>query len=173
MIFSDWNSLYNTLISGILAYIFIVFLLRISGKRTLSKWNAFDFIVTIALGSSLATAILSEQVSLLQGILGFAVLIFMQLIVTWLSVRIGFVQKLIKAEPALLFFEGKFVKEKMQQERVTESEVRAALRGEGIADISDDLIVVLETDGSFSIIKGKPGARSTLVDVNFFSQENK
>ncbi len=57
----------RTLITGVLAYILIVLVLRLTGKRTLSKWNAFDFIVTVALGSALANVILSRDVSLAQG----------------------------------------------------------------------------------------------------------
>lgn len=167
MFFEGWAGLYRTLVVGVLAYVALVLLLRVSGKRTLSKWNAFDLIVTVALGSSLATALLSKQVPLSQGILGFAVLIVLQFVVTWLSVRYKPVQRLIKAQPSLLLKKGEFLKDAMRRERVTESEIRAALRGQGIGDASGVEAVVLETDGSFSIIKeGGSGARSTLVDVS-------
>lgn len=171
MIFGDWSTLYRTLIVGVFAYIALVVLLRISGKRTLSKWNAFDFIVTVALGSSLATALLSKQVSLAQGIVGFALLIGLQYLVTWLSVRFGAVQWLVKATPTLLLHRGKFLSEAMTRERVTDAEVRAALRGQGIADVAEVEAVVLETDGSFSIIKESGNnERSTLIDVSGFDR---
>ena len=67
MFFDDWNGLLRTLVVGILAYIAIVVLLRVTGKRTLSKMNAFDFIVTVALGSTLATVLLSQDVALAEG----------------------------------------------------------------------------------------------------------
>jgi uncharacterized membrane protein YcaP (DUF421 family) len=153
MFFNNWNNLINVVIVGILAYSVMIFLLRISGKRTLSKWNAFDFIVTVALGSSLATSVLSDQVNLAQGITGFAILILMQFIVTWLSVRVKVIQKIIKAEPMFLFRDGKYLKEEMKKERVTESEIRAAIRSKGISDIKEVGAVVLETDGGFSILR--------------------
>jgi uncharacterized membrane protein YcaP (DUF421 family) len=53
--FNVWESIVRTLVIGVLAYAILILQLRISGKRTLSKMNAFDFIVTIALGSTLAT----------------------------------------------------------------------------------------------------------------------
>jgi uncharacterized membrane protein YcaP (DUF421 family) len=166
MFFSNINNLLNTIVVGVLAYIAIVFLLRISGKRTLSKWNAFDFIVTVALGSSLATAILSNQVSLAQGITGFFILIMMQFLVTWLSVRVKKLQKFIKAEPVYLLKNGNYLLDNMKKERVTETEIRAALRGDGISDIHEAGAVILETDGSFSIIKKiSGGTGSTLSDV--------
>jgi len=153
--------LVRTLIIGIIAYAAIVVILRITGKRTLSKWNAFDFIVTVALGSSLATSILSRQVSLAQGVLVFALLTVLQFIVTWVSVRSDTLQHLIKSSPALLLHEGEFQRETMLRERVTEEEVRAALRSQGIAAVESVAAVVLETDGSFSVIKEWEGRSRT------------
>ena len=60
MFFNDWYGLERILIVSFLAYVALIICLRISGKRTLAKWNAFDFVVTIALGSILATQILSK-----------------------------------------------------------------------------------------------------------------
>lgn len=166
MFFDSWDSMLHTLVVGLLAYGAMVFLLRVSGKRTLSKWNAFDFIVTIALGSSLATALLSKDTSLAQGVAAFALLIFLQLFITWLSVRSRLVQRIIKAQPTLLLYRGKFREEALRRERVTESEVRAALRTQGISNLEEVDAVVLETDGSFSVIrKLGPDRNSTLVDV--------
>ena len=45
------NPFFHTVVFGTVAYIAIIFMLRLSGKRTLSKWNSFDFVVTIAFGS--------------------------------------------------------------------------------------------------------------------------
>jgi hypothetical protein len=80
--------------------------LRVTGKRTLSKWNAFDFVVTIALGSTLASAFLSKSVALTEGILPVAVLVGLQFIITWLSVRFSSIRHLVKGEPTLLLDHG-------------------------------------------------------------------
>lgn len=147
------SSLLYSLLIGCLSYGAIVALLRLSGKRTLSKWNAFDFVVTIAYGSILATMVLSQQTSLLQGMVGIGVLLLVQFGLTWLAVRSSIVQAWIKAEPRLLLDNGKLINEALVQERITEGEVRAAIRAEGIAALEDVEAVVLETDGSFSIIQ--------------------
>ncbi|MEZ6111860.1 MAG: hypothetical protein R3C99_12705 [Pirellulaceae bacterium] len=65
--FDNAFSLFRTLVMGVLAYVCLIILLRVSGKRTLSKMNAFDLIVTVALGSTLATVLLSKDVTLAQG----------------------------------------------------------------------------------------------------------
>ena len=58
-IFDGWLPVARTLILGFMSYVGLVILLRASGKRALSKMNAFDLIVTVALGSTLATVLLS------------------------------------------------------------------------------------------------------------------
>ena len=68
LFFDSWDSILRTAVITILAYILMIFFLRISGKRTLSKMNAFDFVVTIALGSTLATVSLSKNVALADSV---------------------------------------------------------------------------------------------------------
>ena len=93
--FDNWETLFRTLIIGVLAYVSLVILLRISGRRTLSKMNAFDMVVTVALGSTLATILLNRNVALAEGVLAFALLIGMQYLVTWSSVRVPWVRKIV------------------------------------------------------------------------------
>lgn len=127
-------------------------MLRVSGKRTLSKMNAFDFIVTVALGSTLASIILTESVALIEGLLGLAMLIFLQFAITWLSVRSETISGLVKAEPALLYHKDHYIRSQMKRSRVTESEVQAAVREHGEGAMEQIVSVVLETDGSFSVM---------------------
>lgn len=164
--FNNWSALAHTLFVGSLAYVVLIVLLRISGKRTLAKWNAFDFIVTVAFGSILATMLLSTDTSLIQGALGFGLLVLLQFFITWLSIRSPIVQNWIKTKPTLLVYRGELLYTAMRQERVTEGEIRATLRNSGIAAIESVDAVVLETNGSFSVIEQLDhAAASALVDV--------
>jgi uncharacterized membrane protein YcaP (DUF421 family) len=115
--------------------------------------NAFDFVVTVALGSTLATILLSSQVALAEGVLALALLIGLQFAVTWASVRSPAVSRLVKSEPRLLLHDGRMLPGQMRAARVVEVEVRAAVREQGIAALEDVNAVVLETDGSFSVIR--------------------
>ena len=169
--FSDLNPFVETIITGIIAYVAIIFMLRISGKRTLSKWNSFDFVVTIAFGSVLASILLSTKDAFGQGILGFGLLVLFQYVVTWISVRSSIIQKLIKSEPSLLLFRGKMQHDVMKKERIAEGEIFAALRNSGVSAIEDADAVILETDGSFSIIKNiDDSSASALKDVREFDR---
>lgn len=87
MWFDTWLGLWRVAVVGMCAYAALVVFLRTSGKRTLAKMNAFDLVVTVALGSTLATVLLSKDVALVEGVLAFAVLIALQFGIAWLSVR--------------------------------------------------------------------------------------
>lgn len=129
VIFAGWEELARTFIVGVLAYTCLILCLRVSGKRTLSKMNAFDLIVTISLGSILASIMLSQGVTLSKGILAFTLLIALQFLVTWSSVRTRWIRQLVTGEPQMLLENGCFVSAALRRTRVTESEVRAAARG--------------------------------------------
>lgn len=151
--FNNWQSLVRILIIGVLAYASLIILLRVSGKRTLTKMNAFDFVVTVALGSTLASVLLSKDVTLSDGVLAFCVLIFLQYSVTWLSVRSKTFSDFIKSEPRLLFFQGKFLRKAMRSERITENELIAVARKNGISSLDDVDAMVLETNGKVNVLK--------------------
>ena len=166
-IFNDGAALARTLIIGVFAYISLIVLLRLSGRRTLSKMNAFDLVITVALGSTFATILLNKSVSLAQGTLALALLIALQYAVTWSSVRAGWVRQWVTGEPALLFYQGKFLDSAMKASRVTSDEVRSAIRASGLGTLEEVEAVVLETDGSFSVVQsGTDKPYSALSDVN-------
>lgn len=167
MLVGNGQDLIRILIVGFLAYVAIIVWLRISGKRTLSKWNAFDAIVTFALGSMLATAILSPSTPLVQGVVAFGLFVFLQFLITWISVRSPLFRRMIKASPTLLVSNGRMLHEVMKRERVTEGEVLAALRDRGFHSVRQAYAVVLETSGTFSVIAGPVEAElSALADVD-------
>lgn len=166
MFFDGWTDILRVLIVGTAAYVSLVVLLRVSGKRTLSKMNAFDFIVTVALGSTLATVLLSGDVALAEGLVALGLLIFLQLGVTWLSVRWPRFRSAVKAEPALVFYRGRFLDAALRRERVTQDEVRAAAREQGVASLSEVDSVVLETNGSLAVQKRDGGDGSAMRGVS-------
>lgn len=153
MFFDNWFGLLRTVVVGFLAYCVLVIFLRISGKRTLSKMSAFDLVVTVALGSTLATVLLSKDVALVEGIVAFALLITLQFTIAWLNIHSKRFQALVKSEPRLLLHKGQFLSAAMKDERVTQEEIETAVRQQGIATLGEVEAVVLETDGSFSVVK--------------------
>ncbi|MAM56377.1 MAG: hypothetical protein CMN25_03485 [Salinicola sp.] len=155
----------HTVVVGVISYLVLIAIIRLSGKRTLSKWNAFDFVVTIALGSTLSTALVSTQVSLAQSITAFLLIVVLQFAITFTSVRSRAIKNLVKSQPTLLLFRGRFQQATMTRERVVEAEVCAAIRESGIADVECVHAVVLETDGTFSVIPDAGRSDSALQGV--------
>ena len=159
--FDDWNTIGRTVIAAVVGYAGLVLFLRVSGKRTLAQLNAFDWVVTVALGSTLATILLSADVALAEGLLALALLVGLQWIVARLSVAWAPVKKATRAEARMLLEDGDFLEKAMNDERVTHSEVEQAARKQGFGDLADIAAIVLETDGSFSVIsKEKAGSRN-------------
>ncbi|VXB65321.1 conserved membrane hypothetical protein [Exiguobacterium sp. 8H] len=148
----ELSTMIRIILTGIGAYISIILMLRVSGKRTLAKMNAFDFIVTVALGSILATTLTSQQTSLLAGLTAFGTLIVLQYILAKLSKRFSIVNQMIKSEPTLLFYKGDYLREHLQKERILEIEVIQAIRSSG-TPLGQVEAVIIETDGTFSVLK--------------------
>ena len=166
LFFTNWVSIGRMLIVGVLAYIGLILMLRISGKRTLSKMNAFDLIVTVALGSTLATVLLTKGVALVDGLLAFGLLIGLQFVITWLSVRSKSLSRLVKSEPTLLVYNGSYLPDAMRAERITQGEILTSLREHGIASLTDADAVVLENDGTLNALpKASSGEGSALGNV--------
>lgn len=163
MIFDTWDDVLRVFIMGASAYIALIAILRLSGKRTLAKMSAFDLVVTVALGSTLATILLSGDVALLEGMTAFLTLVALQYIIAALSVRSRLIERIAKSDPRQLLMDGVIDVEALKRERVTREEVMCAIRSNGFGDITDIASVVLETDGSFSVIsQDRAGARSAL-----------
>lgn len=166
MFFESWENLYRVLAVGVLAYIGLVLLLRISGNRTLSKMNSFDLVVTVAFGSTLSSLLISKDVSLAQGLVAIALLVFLQYGITWLSVRSRFISQAVKTQPTLIVREGRFLHDAMKKVRVTEDEVRSALRQNGLGGLEQAAAIVLDTDGKLSVISiDKRGSLDALQGV--------
>lgn len=167
MVFDTWSQTLRVAVVGLLAYASLVVLLRASGKRTLSKLNAFDLVVTVALGSTLATVLLSADVSFVEGLAAMVVLIGAQFAVAWLSIRVGSLRRAVRSRPALVVHDGHLLHDRLRRHRVAVEEVRQALRSSGAGALGDVAAVVLETDGSLSVIRrGQLGSGDALVDVD-------
>ena len=152
MLFDHWSDVVRVVTLGAAAYMVMVAGLRISGKRTLAKLNAFDLVVTVALGSVLATIALSSEVSLVDGVAAIAVLLAAQWAVSCASLRASLARRVVRAEATVVFSHGCFDETMLSKVRLTRSEVCQAIRSSGCGDLEMVAAVVLETDGSLSVV---------------------
>lgn len=154
MIYGNGEGLARVALMAVATYIALLMILRLSGKRTLSKLNAFDFVVTVALGSTLASAVTNRDLPLLEAILAIAMLVGLQFIATWLSVRSKMWRGWIMDEPTLLY-RHQPLQQAMLRARVTLEELEAAAREAGLPHLHDAGLIWLETDGSLSVVARK------------------
>lgn len=150
--FQNWSGIVRTVLVGTLAYATLVLFLRISGKRTLAKLNAFDLVVTVALGSTLSAIILQESIALAEGATALALLILLQFLVTFASVRSAKFADAIRSDPALIVHKGELCQETMQRERITADEALSAVRASGGTEIAAVESMILESDGTLSVV---------------------
>lgn len=166
MWFDSWAEILRVLIVGAVSYAAVVVVLRASGKRTLGQLNAFDFIVTVALGSTLATILLSSDVAFFEGLTALALLAGLQFVVAWASAHLPWVRSAVKSRPVALVVSGELQHAQLLRNRLSESEVLQAVRATGSGDLSSIAAVVLETNGTISVIpKSKLGNGSALNGV--------
>ena len=152
MWFDSWGDLGRVLAVGTAAYVTLVVLLRFSGKRTLAKLNAFDLVVTVALGSVLATAVLSKDVTFVDALTGMMLLIGAQWLVTRVTTSLPGGRRFLNAEPTLVLADGEIVESALSEVRLTEGEIMQAVRSSGQGGFDAIAAVVLEPDGSLSVI---------------------
>ena len=167
MWFDTWSDVLRVLLVGPASYAALVLILRTSGKRTLSKLNAFDLVVTVALGSTLATIFLSKDVSWVEGVFALGVLALLQFLVAAVTSRLPVARSAVTAGPTLVLEDGRMLDDALHRQRLTEAEVRQAIRGTGVGDLAAVAAVVLESDGSLSVISAEQaGDRSALADLD-------
>ncbi|WP_044301400.1 DUF421 domain-containing protein [Rhodopirellula sallentina] len=150
--FNSVDRIESVAIASVYFYLFVILVVRVSGKRLTSQMNNFDWIVNIAIGSLVGSGILLKDVSITDATIAIAILASLQWLTTYLVLRSSIFRQVVKPKPALLTHKGQFVTENMQRERISESEVIAKLREKGFTSLDEANWVVIETDGSLTVI---------------------
>jgi len=148
---SSLGSFVAIAISAIVIFIVIIALTRISGKRSFSKMSSFDFASTIAIGSIIASAIISSSVSLTQGAFALAAIFGMQSLVAWLR-RFKRFQDTVDNDPLLLMDHENILRDNLKKAHVTEGDLRAKLREANVLDLSQVRAVVFENTGDIAVL---------------------
>lgn len=147
-----WEPILRVIVVGIAAYLSIVFILRVSGKRTLAKISAFDMIIMVAIGSVFGRVLTAKSLSLSEALTAFILLSLLQFLFSTLERKFRFFKRLVSTTPSLLFYKGEFIDKNLKKERLDKSKVMEATRKEGFGRMEDVAAVILEIDASFSVI---------------------
>tara|TARA_R110002073_G_scaffold35970_16_gene104930 strand:- start:32 stop:577 length:546 start_codon:yes stop_codon:yes gene_type:complete len=156
----DWTwitasgkELLMVLISGLGIYVTLLLLTRLSGLRSFSKMSSFDFAITIAFGSVIASTLLTKSPSLVSGCFGLAVLFLIQYIVSRSRRLAAFVESIVDNEPMLLMAGDRILDENLTRARVTNDDLNSHLRVAGITHPKQVFAVVMESTGDVAVLK--------------------
>ncbi len=165
LFYYNLDNLLRIIITAPVMYIAVVAFIRVSGKRTMAQMNNFDWVVTIAMGSLVASSIVFKDVTIIEVLLAMLILLIFQTLVTKLTLRSETFADVIKARPTLLVYRGEFLQDALEKERVSSGEVYAAIRQAGIASMDDVLAVTLESDGSVSVLPSTDVSSATITTL--------
>ena len=162
MFFDGWQSILDIVLTAIVVYVGVLVTLRLVGEQALAQMSAYDLIVTIALGSLVASIPLSADVTVTDGLAAILTFLLLQEGTRWLVRRSPRARRLIKDQPKLVAWEGRLLLDRMARAWINEDEVRAAIRRAGKGDIADVRAVILENDGQWSVIPREARGLSAL-----------
>jgi uncharacterized membrane protein YcaP (DUF421 family) len=135
-------------------YLSVILLTRIFGKRSFSKMSSFDFAMTVAVGSIIATTVLSPSVSIWAGMIGLLAVYALQMSVA-IARRLRWVQHLVDNSPLILMDGDHILQDNMRKARVSEGDLRSNLRKANVTRLSQIKAVVFETTGDISVLHGE------------------
>ena len=150
-IFTNANTLQFILISTLGVYLFVVLLTRFFGKRSFSKMSSFDFACTIAIGSIIASTLLSKSVSLIEGVFGLTIIFLLQGVTAYLR-RFSFFSDIVDNKPLFLMKGKEILWDNLKKAQVTEGDLRAKLREANVIELSEVKAVVFEATGDISVL---------------------
>lgn len=143
--------LWAIVLTGLFIYLAVIFYTRLAGKRSFSKMSSFDFAMTVAVGSMIATTVLSKSVSLWDGIVGIATVYILQISVALLR-RFKTVKSIVDNEPLLLMDGEQILYDNLKKARVTEEDLRSKLREANVIRLKEVRAVIFEATGDISVL---------------------
>ena len=148
----ELQSLYDSAVTAVALYIFVIAATRVAGVRSLGQVNNYDWIVTIAMGAIMAGAIGSEAITLWDAMVSIGTLMAVQKVLTRITRKSDLAKNIIKAEPTVLVRDGEFFEANLSSSGLTEGDIMSAVREAGFTELSDIRCVHLEPSARLSVV---------------------
>ncbi|MES1926822.1 YetF domain-containing protein [Salinisphaera sp. T31B1] len=158
------SSLVSMLVSTLGIYIALMLFTRLSGLRSFSKMSSFDFAITVAFGSILASTILSDTPALATGVAGLGLLYLIQYAVARSRRLSRSIERWVDNEPMVLMVGDQMLANNMDAARVTREDLYSKVRMAGIIDLAQVLAVVMESTGDISVLEHGPNIDARLFE---------
>lgn len=152
----DLADLYRPFIDAVVMVAFLVLVTRINGLRSFSKMSGFDFAVTVAMGSVLASVVVSSETPFLTGIAALTALFAVQATISKMRIWWDPVEHAVDNTPVLLMDGSRILDENLRATKISHSDLIAKLREANVIDPAQIRAVVFETTGDISVLHGDP-----------------
>lgn len=135
------------------AFLFVLFVTRIVGRRELSSLQPFDLILLVMIGDLVQQGVTQNDMSITGIVLAAGTLAILTVLVSYGSFRFPRLRPILEGEPVIVLQNGEPIRRNLDRNRITVDEIRAAARLEGIARLEDVEWAVLETGGQISFVE--------------------
>ncbi|WP_291959640.1 DUF421 domain-containing protein [Maribacter sp.] len=146
------KTVFQICIAAVFVYLYMMFITRVTGKRTFAKMTSFDFAVTIAMGSILADAVNKPVSSLMPALVSIALLAGLQALFAKLLSSSNAAQKVMTNSPILLMENGTILSGNLKKALVSQADLMGKLREANVLQLSEVKAVIFETTGDISVL---------------------
>lgn len=160
----EWQQALGIALSALGFYLGLMLFTRLIGLRSFSKLSSHDFAMTVGIGSILASTVLSDKPSLLQGLFAVGILFLIQGLVSIIRRKVKPMKALIDNQPIILMAHGTYFWDNLKEANLSTSDVQEVLRKNGLKSKTEVFAVIMETTGDMSVIKND----STIPDWSLF-----
>lgn len=159
------------LIRSLILYILVIFAVRLMGKRQLGELQPSELVITI-LVSNIATLPLEDtNIPIIVGVTPILALVCYEVIVSWVTLGMPFLRKVISGSPKIIISNGKINRRVLRELRFSVDDLMTAMRGQQIFDLSEVQYAIVETTGSVSVMKKQTKDTPTREDLNISADE--
>jgi uncharacterized membrane protein YcaP (DUF421 family) len=143
----------DIVLRGIFVFFALYVLMRVIGRRELSKLEPFDLILLIILGDAVQQGLTQDDYSLTGSMLAIVTIAVLQVVVSFLNFRFPRLRPVLNGEPIVVVQDGKPIERNLRRERLTIDDLAESARLQGIGSLDEIAWGVLETSGSISFVK--------------------
>lgn len=142
----------DIVIRAAIVFVFVNLVLRALGKRQLGELTAFELVLLFIIGDLVQQSITQNDVSITAAILAISTITLLIVVQSWAAYRWKTVRSVFEGEPAVVVYRGKMIEPVLRRQRMPADEVRESARNQGIADLAEVRIAILESDGKLSFV---------------------
>jgi uncharacterized membrane protein YcaP (DUF421 family) len=139
------------IVRGLIVYVFLIGLLRLTGRRQIGQLAPFDLVLLLVLSNAVQNAMNGGDNSVIGGLISATTLVAVNWLVSYATFRNKRLARAIEGRPQVIIHNGNVYRDVMRREQLTQSELDAALRAAGCACVDEVHFAVLENNGQISV----------------------